>query len=106
MNVMRDIKIEKLTLNIGAGKDQAKLEKGMMLLKQLTGIDPIKTITNKRIPSWSLRPGLPVGCKITLRDKQAEEMLKRLLKAKDNIIKDSFIDKQGNLAIGDRKSVV
>ena len=36
MNVMQKIRIEKLTLNIGCGKDQAKLEKGVKLLKNIT----------------------------------------------------------------------
>jgi len=84
MNVMKNIKIEKLTLNIGAGKDQTKLEKGMKLIKNITGINPVKTFTKKRIPEWGLRPGLPIGCKITLRNKKANELLAVLLKAKEN----------------------
>jgi len=100
INVMRDIKIEKVTLNIGAGKDQNRLEKGMLLLKNVTGIDPVKTFTNKRIPTWGLRPGLPIGCKITLRKEQAKETLKRLLTAKDNILSKSQIDACGNVAFG------
>jgi len=63
MNPMKNIKIEKLTFNFGSGKDQSKLDKGMILIKHVTGMDPVKTITQKRIPSWGLRPGLPVGCK-------------------------------------------
>ena len=50
MNQMRKIRIAKVTLNIGAGKDTSKLEKGVLLLKSITGIDPVKTITSKRIP--------------------------------------------------------
>ena len=100
MNPMRQIRIEKITLNIGAGKEQTKLEKGMKLLKNITGIDPIQTITNKRIPGWGLRPGLPIGCKITLRNDNAKEILKRLLEAKDNKLKPTQFDDQGNLAFG------
>src|SRR3989339_312772 len=78
MNPMREVKIEKVTLNVGAGKEQTRLEKGVLLLKGLTGINPVKTFTNKRIPSWGLRPGLPIGCKLTLRKKKAEEIFKQL----------------------------
>ncbi|NJL44225.1 MAG: 50S ribosomal protein L5 [Nitrosarchaeum sp.] len=49
MSVMNEVRIEKLTLNFGAGKDQKQLEKGMKLIKQLTGVDPVKTVTNKRV---------------------------------------------------------
>ena len=97
---MRKIRIAKVTLNIGAGKDTSKLEKGVLLLKSITGIEPVKTITSKRIPSWGLRPGLPIGCKLTLRKEKAVEVLKRLLEAKDNILKESQFDINGNLAFG------
>ena len=69
MNPSRDIKISKVTLNIGAGKDQTKLDKGIKLFKSITNVSPVKTITSKRIPGWGLRPGLPIGCKVTLRKK-------------------------------------
>ena len=100
MNPMKNIRIEKLTLNIGAGKEQAKLEKGVLLLKTITGIDPVKTITNKRIPSWGVRPGLPIGCELTLRKQSAKELIKRLLKAKENKLKESNFDNLGNVSFG------
>lgn len=100
MNPMRTIKVEKITLNIGAGKDQTKLEKGIKLLKNITSINPVKTFTNKRIPDWGIRPGLPIGCKITLRKEKAVELLKRLLAAKDNMLKVSQFDENGNIAFG------
>jgi len=100
MNPMRNIRIEKVTLNVGAGKEQTKLEKGVLLLKHITGIEPVKTFTNKRIPTWGLRPGLPIGCKLTLRGKPAKEMLVRLLSAKDNQLEEKQFDKEGNLAFG------
>jgi large subunit ribosomal protein L5 len=100
MNKMREIRIEKVTLNIGAGKEQSKLDKGILLLKTITGIEPTKTYTNKRIPEWGLRPGLPIGCKLTLRKKKAIEILKRLFEAKDNKLKINQFDNNGNVSFG------
>ena len=100
MNPMKTIRIEKVTLNIGAGKEQARLDKGVKLLKNITGIAPVKTITNKRIPTWGLRPGLPIGCKITLRGKTAIELLKKLLEAKENALIPRQFDENGNLSFG------
>jgi large subunit ribosomal protein L5 len=97
---MREIRIEKITLNIGAGKDQARLEKGMKLLENITGIKPIKTFAKKRIPGWGLRPGLPIGCKLTLRKNAAVELFTKLLKAVDNNLKPSQFDMCGNVAFG------
>ncbi|MBI2108246.1 50S ribosomal protein L5 [Candidatus Woesearchaeota archaeon] len=100
MNRMRNIRIEKVTLNIGAGKDQAKLEKGVILLGYISGRKPIKTATKKRIQEWGLRPGLPIGCKVTLRKKSADELLARLLDARDNKLSDSQFDENGNISFG------
>jgi large subunit ribosomal protein L5 len=100
MNVMRQPRIEKLTLNIGAGKDGQKLEKGVALIKAITGIEPLKTVTQKRIPNWGLRPGLPIGCKLTLRKQPAAELLKRLLVAKEHKLKPQQFDQGGNISFG------
>ena len=99
-NPMKTIRIEKVTLNIGAGKDQARLEKGLMLLKTVANTTPIKTVTNKRIQEWGLRPGLPIGCKITLRKDKALKLLPRLLDAIENKLRLRQFDNNGNIAFG------
>jgi large subunit ribosomal protein L5 len=100
MNPMRILRIEKLTLNIGAGKDQGVLLKGEKLIEQLAGKKPVKTKTQKRIPAWGLRPGLPIGLKLTLRGKQAEALIPRLLSAKGHQLKPNNIDEAGNVSFG------
>jgi large subunit ribosomal protein L5 len=100
MNPMQQPRIEKVTLNVGAGKDQNRLEKGVAVLKMITGIEPIKTVTQKRIPTWGLRPGLPIGCKLTLRKHKAVEILKRLLDAKDKKLLPGQFDNAGNISFG------
>jgi len=99
-SLMRKIRVEKLTLNIGAGKEQAVLEKGIVLLKNITGLAPVKTITQKRIATWGLRPGLPIGCKITFRKEKARELAKRLLLAKSNSLSKNNFDDYGNVSFG------
>lgn len=100
MNPMKQVSIEKVTLNIGAGKDQAKLENGIKLINSITGRNPVKTFTKKRIQEWGLRPGLAIGCKLTLRKKDALELLKRLFEAKDNTLQVSNLDNEGNISFG------
>ncbi len=99
-NPMQAVRLEKVTLNIGAGKDQSRLEKGIKLLKIVTGIEPVKTVTQKRIPAWGLRPGLPIGCKITLRKTAASSLLNRLLTAKAKKLKAEQFDNAGNVSFG------
>lgn len=100
MNPMKEIKIEKVTLNIGVGKPGPQLEKAVKLLEMIVRRKPIETKTQKRIPTWALRPGLSIGTKITLRGKEAEDMLKRLLQAIDNKMPSYKIGKDGNFAFG------
>lgn len=105
MNSMKDIKIEKVTLNIGAGKDQARLEKSLVLLNTIASATPIKTITSKRIQEWGLRPGLPIGCKLTLRKGRAVQLLPRLLDAVDKRLREKQFDDYGNIAFGIREYI-
>src|SRR3989344_1721743 len=100
MNKMKDIKVEKITLKVGAGKEQAVLKKGLKLIKNLTGKDPVQTVTKKRIPSWGLRPGLPVGCMLTLRGKEATDLLRRLFHSKSNTLKPTQFDNGGSFGFG------
>lgn len=99
-NEMKDISIEKVTVNFGAGKDQDRLEKGVQLIEMVTGEQPVKTYSDKRIPAWGLRPGLPIGAMITLRGDKAQEVLKRFLVARDEKLPSSCADDHGNVSFG------
>ena len=100
MNPMKNIRIEKVTLNIGSGTDATKLENGIKLISSIAPRPPVKTFTTKRIPTWGLRPGLPIGCKLTLRKKEALELLSRLLQAKEKKLNARQFDDLGNLSFG------
>jgi large subunit ribosomal protein L5 len=102
---LRDIKVAKLTLNIGAGKSTDKLDKGLKLLEMLTKLKPVKTLSKKRIAGWGIRPGLPIGCKVTIRGAQASELLKQLLGAIDNNLKEKQFDNEGNISFGIREYI-
>lgn len=93
-NNMRNIKLEKVVLNIGGTGE--KLDKGFILLKTLSGKKPVKVQATKRIPVWRVRPGLEVGVKVTLRGEEAEKILTRVFPAIENTlkskqIKDNFV---------------
>ena len=97
---MRNIKVEKITLNIGIGEPGEKLEKAKTLLTTISGCKPVITTAKDRIPTWGLRPGLQIATKVTLRGEKAVALLKRLLQAKGNALKESSFDKFGNFSFG------
>jgi large subunit ribosomal protein L5 len=99
-NVMRGIKVQKLTLNIGTGKDQVALEKAQRLLNTISGVTSVRTVTQKRIAAWGLRPGLPIGVKVTLRKDKATALIPKLMYAKDNKLADNYFDDNGNVSFG------
>ena len=80
--VMRKLKLSKVVLNCGATGE--KLERAMRLLKLLTGAEPKRTKSRVRIPAFDIRPGLEIGCKVTLRGQKAFDMVKKLLEAVNN----------------------
>ena len=87
---MREIKIEKVLLSAG-GKD-AELEKSRKLLELLSQGKPQVIASTRRIPDFKVRPGLEVGTRVTLRGKKAIDLLKRLLVAIDNKLKQKQIE--------------
>jgi len=95
-NKMRKIKIEKVVLSVGGTGDY--LEKGVKLLELITEKKPAKMISTKRIPSWSVRPKLEVGAVVTIR-KNAEEVLKKMLSAIENVLKKKQIS-ENNFSFG------
>ena len=100
MNSMQKIMVEKISLNMGTGGPGAELEKALKLLEKISGSKPVQTKTVKRIPTWGIRPGLIIGCKVTLRGKKAEELLGRLLKGVGNKLHIASFDNEGNFAFG------
>ncbi|MBU4500966.1 MAG: 50S ribosomal protein L5 [Nanoarchaeota archaeon] len=97
---MRTIKIEKVTLNIGTGEPGDKLEKAKKLLGTISGMKAVPTASNKRIPTWKVRPGLQIGCRVTIRGEKAKELLKRLLQGVENTLPEVKFDRQGNFSFG------
>jgi large subunit ribosomal protein L5 len=97
---MQQPRIEKVTLNIGVGESGEKLVKAEKLLQKITNSKPVRTISKHKVPTWNLRKGEPIGCKITLRREEAENILKKMLYAKDNKLTESNFDEHGNIAFG------
>jgi len=93
-------KIEKITVNIGVGEAGEKLKKAETVLNSITGHKPIETLSKTTNKDWGLRKRMPIGCKVTLRGKDADEFLREALATRENKIADYAFDDEGNLAFG------
>ncbi|NPA86838.1 MAG: 50S ribosomal protein L5 [Candidatus Diapherotrites archaeon] len=110
MNPMRAIRVEKVTLNIGVGEPGERLEKAEEVIRRvlaLAGIEqkPVRTKAKVRVQRWGIRPGLPIGVKVTVRGKKAYELLKLLFKAVENKISSRSFDPLGNFSFGIREYI-
>ncbi len=103
---MKEIKIEKVTLNMGVGPNPDDMKKGKQIIQSISGgRKPIETEAKVRLPTWGIRPGLPIGLKITLRRKEARDFLITALKTKENKIKNQSFDNAGNFGFGIREHI-
>lgn len=93
-------KIEKITINIGVGEAGDKLKKAETVIQNLTGHKPIQTLSKTTNKDWGLRKRMPIGCKITLRGKNADEFLKEALNTRENKMAEYSFDNEGNLSFG------
>jgi len=99
-NPMKKPFLEKIVLNIGVGAGGEELEKAVTVLEQITGRTPVKTLSKVNVKEFNLRIGRPIGCMITIRGKEAERLLKRLLIVNNNKILRKSFDNYGNFAFG------
>ena len=99
-NPMKKPFLEKIVLNIGVGSGGEELEKAVTVLEQITGRTPVKTLSKVNVKEFNLRIGRPIGCMITIRGKEAERLLKRLLIVNNNKILRKSFDNYGNFAFG------
>jgi len=104
MNPMQELKIEKVTLNIGCGDDKQKIEKAVKLLEMLTEKKAVVTKSKKR-STFGVSKGKPLGAMVTLRKNDAQEFLKKAFVAKENKISLRQFDKDGNFSFGIREYI-
>jgi large subunit ribosomal protein L5 len=99
-NLMKKISLAKVVLNMGVGKSGEPIEIGKKALEQITGKKPNARNAKKAQRDWGVRKGEPIGIAVTVRGNDATELLKRLLVAKGNQIKERMFDNEGNLSFG------
>lgn len=99
-NPMKEIRIDKVTVNMGVGEPGDPLNNAKKLVETLSGSKAIETKARDRNPTFKLRKGLPIGVKATLRGKKATDFLSKALAAKKKTLRESNFDKRGNFSFG------
>jgi len=99
-NVMKEIRLEKVVLNMGLGKSGDAVEIAKKALEQISGRKVNERSAKKPHRDWGVRKGEPIGAAVTIRDDDGRELLKRLLEAKGNRINGRSFDSMGNVSFG------
>ena len=99
-NKMREPRIDKIVVNIGVGDAGDKLAKAEKVLQMLTKQKPIRTISKTTNKDLGIRWGMPLGVKVTIRKKAAEEFLKAAFWVRENRMTGYSFDPEGNFSFG------
>ncbi len=104
-NSIREIVLEKITVNIGVGSPGERLDGIKTFMEKLSGKKFIETKAKKRNPVFKLRVGLPIGLKTTLRGKGAFDFLNKALDSRKRKINKTNFDNAGNFAFGVKECI-
>jgi len=99
-NPMRAIHVEKVVVSIGVGEAGERLVKAKQVLKMVTGRTPVETKSRTTNKDLGIRVGMPIGAKVTLRKKHAEEFFKTAMWVRENRIAGYSFDQEGNCSFG------
>ncbi len=119
-NKLQCPRVEKIVVNVGIGrwvtKDTNKREEVIKKVSSdimtITGQKPQIRPAKKSISGFSLRQGMPIGLRVTLRGKRMYDFLDRIINIVFPRVRDfqginlSSIDSCGNLTVGIKEQIV
>ena len=114
-NAMQVPRLEKVVVNIGLGEaiqNGRAIDAASADIRTITGQQPIVIRARKSVAAFKLRAGMPIGIKVTLRDRRMYEFLDKLINVALPRIRDfrgidpRAFDGHGNYTLGLREQLV
>ena len=113
--VMQVPRLTKICINQGVGgatQDKKLVDVSLKEITMIAGQKAVPTYARKSISNFKLREGMPIGCRVTLRNVQMYEFLDRLVnialpRVRDfRGINDKSFDGRGNYTFGITEQIV
>jgi len=114
-NIMAVPKLKKIVINTGVGdavENTKIVDTVSENLARITGQRPVTTKAKKSISNFKVREGMPLGCKVTLRQRIMYEFLDRLInlalpRTRDfQGVPDKSFDGRGNYTLGIKEHTI
>ncbi|WP_419538405.1 50S ribosomal protein L5 [Mycoplasma miroungigenitalium] len=114
-SIMQVPRLEKIVLNMTAGREVTNSKAIEEVLNELTLISsqkPYQTVARKSNASWKLREGMPMGGKVTLRREKMWDFLEKLIHISMPRIRDfrganpKAFDGRGNYSLGIKEEII
>ncbi|MBK9256759.1 MAG: 50S ribosomal protein L5 [Saprospiraceae bacterium] len=113
--VMQVPRLLKISVNQGVGsatQDKKLVDNAVNEMSTITGQKAVATIASKSISNFKLREFMPIGARVTLRDRKMYEFLDRLItvalpRVRDfKGINDKSFDGRGNYSLGIKEQII
>ncbi len=113
-SIMQVPRLEKIVLNQGLGiatADKKVIDTAIAEMTAITGQKAVETLSKKDISNFKLRKKMPIGVRVTLRDKKMYEFLERLIRIALPRIRDfkgieGKLDGRGNYTLGIQEQII
>ncbi|GAB4404696.1 MAG: 50S ribosomal protein L5 [Bacteroidia bacterium] len=114
-SVMQIPRLEKIVLNRGVGDavgDKKLIDAAVEEFNLIAGQKPIVTHATKSISNFKLREGMPIGCKVTLRNNRMYDFLDRFINVALPRVRDfrgipsRGFDGRGNYTLGIKEQII
>jgi large subunit ribosomal protein L5 len=113
--IMQVPRLEKICINQGVGsatQDKKLVDNAINEMTTISGQKAVATIASKSISNFKLREFMPIGARVTLRNKKMYEFLDRLItvalpRVRDfKGINDKSFDGRGNYSLGIKEQII